>query len=576
MILTVKHILYSSFLTAAGLLLFGCNNSVATNPVPGAFKYREIYLPSTNPNDLKELGLNNVDDDWGLWGHNLANLLPEKPSLSVYARHDGATDRHQFCFSNPKIFEYISDYIDNNYSRRDSINFAILPNDNDIVCQCSECVRIGCTEEDATPAVLKLINRLCREYPNHTFFTSYYATTRAIPKTKLPSNAGVLVSAIGYPLNSRETPQEDKFKDLLKKWQEKSNNVYVWDYINNFDDYFTPFPVFNVMQRRLRMYRDAGVDGVFLNGSGTDFSTFSHLHKVVLSKLLINPDTDWRAELRKEAEAYYPTAGKDIADYIIAQEDYAASTGKTLPLYEGVKKSLESHLQSEPTRKLYDDVTRHLAKATGIERERLEQLQSALSMTILELNRIEGKTEGSAELLENLDKFPRGRVEYYNESYWPIAKYIGNYEVMLNNHNETDSTNLLKGVQLKALTPLDEEYNDVSILTDGYLGIPSNYHNGNLINSDDRGLQLVVPRQKGMNSLKIWLAYNPAYRIGLPAEIVMSVGGRTVTATPRKPSRDTGHSQVEFKIPNVAGDIKLRFVKDPEVRSFAVEEIQGF
>lgn len=574
--LTVKSLLYTSLLTVAALLQFGCMHSTATNPVKGAFKYREIYLPSTNPDDLKQLGLNSVDNDWGIWGHNLANLLPEKPSMSVYARHDGTTDRHQFCFSSDKLYGYIKEYISDNYGRNDSINFAILPNDNDIVCVCADCLRAGNTPRDASPAVLKLINRLCREFPNHTFFTSYYATTRSIPKTKLPDNAGVLVSAIEYPLTSRPTMQEDKFRLLLKQWQNKTNNVYVWDYINNFDDYFTPYPILNVMQRRLKLYRDAGVDGVFLNGSGTDFSTFSHLHKVVLARMLINPDIDWREELRKEAKAYYPKAGDDIADYMIAQEEFADSTGKTLPLYEGVEKSLQSHLQSEQTRDLFAKIQRHAKTAVGREKERLEMLESALSLTILELNRIEGKLDGSEQLLRNLEKFPLRQIEYYNEAYWPIVKYIGNFEVLLNNYHDTAETNLLKGAKVTALTPLDYEYNDTGILTDGILGIPSNYHNGNLISSADPALVLEVPRKPGMKTLKVWLAYNPAYRIGLPTEVVMNVGGRTVKAEPRRPSRDTGHSQLEFKIPDVAGNIRLRFVKDPEVHSFAIEEIQAF
>ena len=570
-----RNIIYSSLFLAAAFIQVGCVRSVATNPVPGAFEYREIYLPSSNPDDLRRLGLNSVDDDWGLWGHNLANILPEKASMSVYARHDGIVDRHQFCFSGEKLYGYIRDYIENNYSHTDSVYFAILPNDNDIVCECSECIKLGNTPGDASPAVLHLIKRLCRKFPNHTFFTSYYATTASIPDEPLPANAGVLVSAIGYPLNSRPTPGEEKFSALLEQWQQKSDNVYVWDYINNFDDYFTPFPVFNVMQQRLRMYRDMGVKGVFLNGSGTDFSTFSHLHKVVLARMLIDPDIDWRSELRSAAREYYPKAGDDIADYIIAQEEFAASTGRTLPLYEGVKKALDTHLQSEPTRKLYADIVRHIPGATPAEKERLEMLRSALSLTILELNRIEGSLEGTEELLQNLEEFPRQQIEYYNEAYWPIAKYIGDYSRMFADYQATDSINVLKGVRLKALNPLDEDYNDIGILTDGLIGIPSNYHNGNLICSADPSLTIEVPRRPGMKTIKVWLAYNPAYHIGLPAELVFSVGGRQIYSTPRKVTRDTGHSVVEFRVPEVRGDIRIRFIKDPEVRSFAIEEIQA-
>lgn len=572
----MKQLFYGTILGVIAMVQFGCMNSVATNPIPGAFEYREIYLPHSSQKDNEEMGLNTVDLDWGIWGHNLSNVLPEKPSNTVFARYDGTTDRHQFCFSSEKLFDYISNYIGNNYGRNDSINFAILPNDNDIVCQCSVCVKAGNTSTDATPAVLKMITKLCEKFPNHTFFTSYYATTRSIPKNKLPKNSGVLVSAIGYPLVARSTPQEAEFKNLLTQWRQKSNKVYVWDYINNFDDYFTPYPVFNVMQHRLKLYNEAGVEGVFLNGSGQDFSTFSFLHKAVLAKMLINPDIDWRAELRKTAKEYYPKAGDDIADFIIAQEDYAASTGKTLPLYEGVENSLKSYLQAEPTRELYAKVQQHMKTAGGKEKRRLEDLESALAFTILELNRIEGNLEGSEELLQKLERFPRMDIEYYNESLWPIVNYIGNYERLLRDYNETSQTNLLKGVRLGALGPLDEEYNDISILTDGRLGIPSNYHSGNMINSADPSFSVSIPRKPGMKKLVVWLAYNPAYKIGLPSEVVLTSGRTTLSEEPRRPSQDTGHSKIEFMIPQNGGELKLKFVKDPEVKSFAIEEIQGF
>ena len=42
------------------------------------FSYREIYLPESTGDNAKKLGLNTLDHDWGLWGHNLGDILPEK------------------------------------------------------------------------------------------------------------------------------------------------------------------------------------------------------------------------------------------------------------------------------------------------------------------------------------------------------------------------------------------------------------------------------------------------------------------------------------------------------------------
>ena len=51
-----------------------------------AFEYKEVYLPQSLGKKAAELGLNSIDIDWGIWGHNLGVVLPEKHSESVYAK----------------------------------------------------------------------------------------------------------------------------------------------------------------------------------------------------------------------------------------------------------------------------------------------------------------------------------------------------------------------------------------------------------------------------------------------------------------------------------------------------------
>ena len=46
-----------------------------------------------------------------------------------------------------------------------------------------------------------------------------------------------------------------KFAGRLDRWKNVAGEVYIWDYIQNFDDYLTPFPVLELTARRLRFYR---------------------------------------------------------------------------------------------------------------------------------------------------------------------------------------------------------------------------------------------------------------------------------------------------------------------------------
>lgn len=560
------------------LVSYGCGKLMAGESEEGeVFEYRDIYLPPYNSDNNKKYDLHDVDDAWGIWGHNLSNVLPENPSHQVFMKHDGGYHKEQFCFSSPKLYEYIVDFIHNKYLFTDSLRFAILPNDNELVCLCDDCIRLGNTEGNAAPAVMSMIEKLAKKFPQHKFFTSHYSTTSQLPEREMPANTGVIVSAMEYPLSAAETPKEKEFLQILDQWKSKTDRIYIWDYVNNFDDYFTPFPVFTVMQRRLKNYRDLGVTGVFFNGSGDDYSTFGELKKAVLAEMLQNPDIDWKEVLRSKALEFYPNAGNDISDFIIAQEEMVEKNGKKLPLYEGVEAAIRIYLPEKKFVDFYNKIVKHKKTATGSELNELEMMTDAMAMTMLELKRINNDIDDTSKLKERLGRLIKNNdIEFYNEGCWSIDEYLRQYEFLEQQAQESANSNLLKNVKLIARTPLDEDYSDIRILTDGHLGIPSNYHNGNLISSADPALQIGIPRQPGMKKLRVWMVYNPAFKIGLPEEVSLLVGGaRIKTLVPEKPKGGTEHSMLEFDVP-ADGEIVLSLKKNPEIKTMALDEIEAF
>ena len=170
------------------------------------FEYREVYLPETFSGEQEALDLNSIDRDWGIWGHNLSMVLPKSPSQTVYARNGNSVNTDQFCFTSNALFNYICDFIDDNYGRERTTRFAILPNDNGTVCLCPQCVACGNRAGDASGALYNMLERLTEKYPKHLFFTSYYSTAAGLPKKPLPANAGVLISSIFYPLSPVHPP----------------------------------------------------------------------------------------------------------------------------------------------------------------------------------------------------------------------------------------------------------------------------------------------------------------------------------------------------------------------------------
>lgn len=551
-----------------------CTKAEATG---GTFEFKSIYLPEKSNLTARSLGLNTLDDDWGIWGHNLGLVVPERHSNSIYAKVDEEINKEQFCFSSNKLFDYICDYIDDNYGLTDKVNFAILPNDNDIVCQCRTCIISGNTDTDASGAVFSMINKLATQYPNHTFFTSYYNSTKNLPSEKMPSNSGVLISAMEYPLTAVSTSKEENFENLLKSWKEQTDKIYVWDYINNFDDYYTPSPILSIMQHRLQMYRKAGVNGVFLNGSGYDYSTFSDIKFKTLATLLQDPDADWEKEVRDYSKELYPVSGDLIADYIISQEKHMEETGAALPMYEGVKNARKTYLDESEFIKFHDALLKNLEKTSGKERKALEEVAQALCLTRLELMRENGNIEGSDYYVALLEK-DNENLKNYGESYWPVASYVRDFKFMKEHHDAEGKTNLLKGVKLTPRTHLDEDYNDISILTDGFLGIPSNYHSGNMLSSADPYLAIAVPKVGGMRRLRLWMVKNLHYRIGLPTEVMLKIGGlKYDVKNPEDIDHRTGRAYLDFDIPvDAQGEIDLIIYKDPETKTIAIDEIEAY
>lgn len=572
-------------------VIYACHRMPATAN-DETFDYREIYLPYSFMCDEKELGLNCVDRDWAIWGHNLSRVVPERHSNAIYANVGGNTVKTQFCFSSPQLLIYISKFIDEEYGAGKPQRFAILPNDNRIVCQCARCREAGCTPTDASPAVFALLEKLAGNYPKHTFFTSYYLTTKQLPKEPLPDNVGVLVSAMDYPLSAVGTPQERKFEQLLKDWSSVSRNVYVWDYINNFDDYYTPFPIYTVMQRRLQLYAHSGVNGVFLNGSGHDYSTFNRINTYVLAALLSSPEANWREVLTETCRRLFPNAGETLARFRMDQEDYVVSTGRILPLYDGVAAALRSYLPKESFLEFYGKMERLAASTSGSECSGVNRILRAVTLTRLELMRLDGITPeevGKARaLLARLDSIDdvsvvnmngkTWKTRIYSESYWTVDDYISDYRRMLDLCAEQKG-NLLLHQPLTALSRLDEDYADLSILTDGMAGLPSNYHCGQLLSSADPSLNIALPAGRRYHKVRVGLTANIQFRIALPLRVTLSSGGREIASVEPSPIlAPSGRTSVEFNVPAWAsqGTLVLRIWRNPKVHTMAIDEIEAY
>lgn len=504
-----------------------------------AFDYQSIYSPSgLNPDYTGVMGLNNFDDSWGIWGHNLRKVLGDNVD-KVYATIHGKTDDSQLCFSSEEMYRQIESYIVDNIGEKGSSRFVIAPDDTPYACTCASCTAMGNTEKNATPAVTELLLRLSQRFPKHSFFTISYLSTKQVTDKQLPSNAGIIVSAIGFPLRriDGKNAQEKKFMQQLNQWKKVTKNIYIWDYINNFDDYLTPFPILKIAQQRLRFFKQNGVSGIFFNGSGYSYSSFDEMRTFVLSALLINPELPVEELVRDYFNQEYPLSKKWLYDYYINLEN-SVQSGKKLGIYAGIAELEQSFLNPEKFIKFYDEMGDYVSDAKGKERKKLHELQTALSYTRLEMGRnhsydpygyaqrngkqIQPTPQARKWLTQLKEHHAFTGMEYYNESADEIDYYIKEWEQYI--LASDIKKNLFLGIMPSSTPPTDKD--GLKRLTDSTHGLPGNYHCGwTTLPKEEYEISLPV---KGINKTgNIYISFLnlPRHHFYPPRQIEISKDG---------------------------------------------------
>ena len=569
--------------------LLSFNDTIATFP----FRYRDIYLPTNLDPDMSGiLCTHNIDNDWGLWGHNLHKLLPDEVSENIYALSGGKRVKEQYCFSSDELYNHIVNHLVDEHGTHCHHNFAIIPNDNDIVCLCPECVKAGNDKSAATPAVIKMLRRLAERFPTHKFFTLAYRTTRKVCKEPLPENCGVLVSAIHWPLGTKiDDKAATKFRKKINDWQQKTENIYVWDYINNFDDYLTPFPILRTMKYRLQTYCDLGVKGVFLNGSGYDYSTFEYLHTCILSALMLNPHMSLKRLMDDHFKRRFPVAGDVCKEYYLELMDAFEESGKIMTWYSGIEDTEEEFLNRERFIVFYKKLS-EIVKDTHDEEEfRLRRLITALTFTRLEIARHAGFIDsiGYAQLDGNTIKPENKIINYlhrladnhkllgfssYTETGEKIDEYIRNWKklVLIPEHYSS----LLFGKELTILNNGKTEKSDR--LTDGQPGLPDSYHSGWLLLHPSE-TQVTIPGDLVEKACAIRFNFlqMARHRISVPSKVEIWQNGqrlRVVEPRPNSTKNNVGIAFCDIKIGiKNAGNVTLKIYPSASGHNIAIDEI---
>ena len=548
------------------------------------FVYREPYFaPNLEPEYTPIIGSNNVETDWGLWGHNLAKVIGEiaPEGNNIYALVGEERNENQLCFSSSLLFDLTSEYIRDNYGKGidKSYRFMIMPEDNNLVCMCPSCIELGNTENNATPAVISFIYKLTEKFPKHQFFITAYGTTVSLPKHRLPKNVNVFLSTIDLPkgieLNDGQTGT-DRFKKQIEEWKNKTENIYVWDYAANFDDYLTPLPVLYGLQKQLKLFKKLGVKGVFLNSSGYDYAPFDDVKTFVSAALMINVNADVDELCLKFFKKKYPVSHKLLSDYYLQLERNFSSKNVPYNMYGGMRQILKSYLNAGDFVRFYDALEKQLSVTKGIERENLKKLYIALTYTRLQVAYVNGlgewgyanrennkmniKPEVNRYLntLENFRKYPD--MKQYKEADGFLSDYVDGWKQLI---EKSSSANELIGTPIKILSDPDEGFEKADLLNDGTWGFAHDYHQGWYLSSNDLRVGFPAEKLRHVKSIKFRFLNNERHGIIPPEKIILIIDGHEAGVVPEEQMKTSG-SIVEGSMAvnlSKATDIELKFVR---------------
>lgn len=488
------------------------------------FKYREPYFSSNfNPNFRAWNKTNHLELEWGIWGHNISKILKEyNLPDSAYAQVGSRRNKNQYCFSNKTLFGLINQKVGAIYASDNALNkYMILPNDNTLVCTCADCRAVGNTTKDAAPAVFNFLNSLAKNHKQLSFFTTAYITVKEIPRFKAADNVGIFYSTIAI---QKGVPLEDSryFKEFeydIKRWRKYLDNVYIWDYAVNFDNYFDIYPSLKVTQKNLKLYKKMGITGVFLHGSEYQYSTFQELKATIFAKLLWDTDINVDDEIKTYFHEKFP---KKLADaltkyYSLIDNNFFINK-EELGIYSGIDESVKKYLDPKAFFSFYNKFE-SLTKKNKYDKDFLK-IATALTFLKLEIMRDYGlgeygfatinkdekiivKNEASV-LLDRLSTFSKSaNLESYNEVKYQIDGYLKSWKQAIYKYD--NKKHYFHKKPFKILSKLDESYRDSSVLNDAAFGLNGYNTNWLICSIDD--LTLKIDKRHIKKSKKITFTF---------------------------------------------------------------------
>ena len=455
-----------------------------------SFSYRQTqnYLLGQDPlykwwYRLEEPSEEFVDN---LWVHTCNRLLPadrygaEHPEYYAFyggRRHPGSAS--QWCMSNPEVLEIVCARLDSLFKAHpEQKTISISQNDgSDTYCRCPECQ--AAMDEDGGPSgpILRFINKVAERFPDKTISTLAYLFSVNPPRITRPrKNVSIMLCDIDCRRQTALTdnPSGRAFMSALKGWSTMCDNLFVWDYGINFDNYLSPFPNFATMAENMRIFKNHNVKMHFSQIASNRGGDFAELRSYLAANLMWDAYADADSLIRSFLDRYYGAAGQPLYQYIKLMEGAAVGSDVDLFIYDSPVSYKNNILRPVLMRRynaLFDKAEKLVASdpvmSGRVRRSRLPLMYSALE--IARTDPYMDKKKASFDLSIFANSCKEFEVPTLNERNNPPAEYV---ELYRKRYLSEQTDNIALGKEITYIIPPHKRYATLSehALTDGIYG----------------------------------------------------------------------------------------------------------
>lgn len=263
-----------------------------------------------------------------------------------YYANQNITKTNQLCMTNPEMRkEYVKNVLNDLKSKNITKGMIdVSQNDNRIKCECDRCKAAEEKYGAYSGVLIEFVNYVAAEiekvYPDIIVETLAYQITKEAP-TNIKARDNVYVRLCSIECNFSEpfeykdknapytkvegtiNPTVDenamnkKFDANITKWAKLTKNLYIWDYVVNFNNYHIIHPNFQVLKSNINYLINHNAVAIFEEADRHNYAaSFDELRNYMYCRLMWDPTLDDKALMNEFCENVYGKGSDDILEIL--------------------------------------------------------------------------------------------------------------------------------------------------------------------------------------------------------------------------------------------------------------------